>query len=499
MARSRSLTVAVLLTALLLTTFSTNVRAAQPGIEVQVKTSKTLSLLYFARGALRRPHISPRLAAIWQEHADEDAKQALQMVASALEAGPGSVQYFQNRRDRPPGRHLSQGLDALLEVHAGAASDLDDFSRRITGLLPVSAHARLIEGLEQLQAIHDEHVWKPSRAFLRTSRRTLERLGDRYEVERRFGQVARFYGANWPDSIPITIYLVPVPGDVKQTHGHSAGAIEVAEVLENDNLESRFAVLFHEMCHSLYAAQPLGLQNELAGWFDEHPLPIAAVAYGQLNEGLATALGNGWMEHAIRGEAAFEDSWYADDVIDGFSRSLYPLVNYYLEHDRTLDQAFVNRAVALFAWKFPGAMDDPRLMFRRSLLLASGGFDVRELIRVFEQTFDAGTYGAQPISHDRTRAGYDSLPHPTVFIIGPENLHELNPYPFGAAAKKELSRLFETHDAFVWVTRIGDGRKKVFVAAPDQQAALAAFRRMTEVDRLPDDEVLPVTPDQEDR
>ena len=56
----------------------------------------------------------------------------------------------------------------------------------------------------------------------------------------------------------------------------------------------RFGVIFHELCHSLFKAQPMALQKELDSWFLSLRTPHAIFAYRYYNEALATALGNGW-------------------------------------------------------------------------------------------------------------------------------------------------------------------------------------------------------------
>ena len=53
-------------------------------------------------------------------------------------------------------------------------------------------------------------------------------------------------------------------------------------------------MVFHEICHSLYEAQPPAFQHEFERYFTESSSPHARLAYQQVNEALATALGNGW-------------------------------------------------------------------------------------------------------------------------------------------------------------------------------------------------------------
>lgn len=466
--------------------WSSGASAADAEIELRIETSKVLSLYYFSRAAMGEPRVSARLKDIWAEHRTEETTTGARMVAAAIATAPQSIQHYPNQ-DRPSGRNHGPGLTGLLETQAGASKDLAEFSSRITGLMPVGAQSAFIRGLRALEPLHDQHVWKPSQAFMAKSRRTLLAVGKKVGVQQRFAEVAKFYGTQWPADLPITIYLVPVPGKgVGQTNGHSIGAIGVAELTEDDNLERRFAVIFHELCHSLYGAQTLTAQNQLADEFKGHPLAaLSGVAYDQLNEGLATAIANGWLAQAIRGDIVFDGQWYNDEIVDANARALYPMVVTYLEAGRTIDRDFVNRAVALFAWKFPDVMDRPATMFRDAALFVSGGLEFAAVSKEFGSSISERVYGGQPISHERTRPMYDRVSGVPVFVLTSDRLSEFDKYAFGPAAQPELQKLFAEHGEFVWVTDIGDGRKKVFVGVASEEVAATMFKKLADADRLP--------------
>jgi hypothetical protein len=48
-------------------------------------------------------------------------------------------------------------------------------------------------------------------------------------------------------------------------------------------------------------------------------------AYVQLNEGLATAMGNGWFNRRVKGQVP-AGSWYSDPVIDAYGQALLPVM-----------------------------------------------------------------------------------------------------------------------------------------------------------------------------
>ncbi|HEY9716484.1 MAG TPA: hypothetical protein V6C69_03365 [Trichormus sp.] len=54
------------------------------------------------------------------------------------------------------------------------------------------------------------------------------------------------------------------------------------------------------------------------------------IAYFELNEALATALGQGWFRHITYPQEAPGEVWYGREITDNFARGLYPLVDDYI-------------------------------------------------------------------------------------------------------------------------------------------------------------------------
>ena len=455
-------------------------------IRTQIEVSEVLSLYYFAEAAAGVPNRSDQLRALWAQHADDKARQGLERFRAALSAAPNSVRYYGSDRDRPTSRYVGTNVSAIIEGHAGAARTLDDFGERVTGLFPVAAHSDFITGLRAMAHVHREHVWRPSQKFLPAKLRELRRLADKTNVAEQLARVARFYGSPWPADVPIRIYLVGVPGERNRTKAHSSGAIEVAEVLQDDDPRRRLSVLFHELCHSLYAAQPLERQMALEQAWNNHPLPAARIAYAQANEGLATALGNGWFEGLLRNEPQYDQSWYADEIVDGFAKTLYPLIVHYLDSGQAMDASFVNFAVARFVWRFPHVHESPRALFRQVVFATTRNLDVGALGLSFRRTFGTnGMWSSQPLDHENSVQQYHDHKLTAVMIVHPDHVDELAPYSSQITAGFDPSkrpRLIRVHHT--------NGRAHVLISAASVTDAEAAFQRLAAQKRLTDGMVL---------
>lgn len=454
-------------------------------LPVRVVTSEVLSLLYFAQSAAGRPHTSTALRARFAEAASPEEQDALATFSEALGALPSGFGYWEGRRDLPPGRHHGQSFADLLEVRAAASKDLDDLGARILGLLPVSEHAELLRALRALSPLHRRVLWEPESARLEQDARRLRELVAAHDVERRLGAIAGFYRARWPEGLPFTMALVPVP-KARVTQAHSVDAVEVVEVPPGDDLVGRLGVIVHEACHSLYEAQPLEVQHELFGAFaTAAPGPLGDLVYQQLNEGLATAVGNGWLEGKVRGGLP-PGEWYNDEVIDGVARDLYPEVAARLDGGGVLDDALVEDLVRRFVVRFPGADRSPALLLDSVLLMTDERLDARAVAMALRGGRTHSIYTSSPAGHAQTLETYLDGPKATpLLVVTPAGLDELGALPFARAVRARWTGVSVEGGAFAVLTEEGDGRRKLVVVVRDQaeaEAAVVALREHAPLD-----------------
>jgi hypothetical protein len=167
------------------------------------------------------------------------------------------------------------------------------------------------------------------------------------ELIARLEQVRKFMRSKWPENTPFDTIIIPVPDEPSSSHADSVGKTQIVELTAEDTFADQSDTLFHELCHSLWErANQKRIQKE----FETYD---GALAYLELNEALATALGQGWFRHVTYPNEAPRPVWYGRDITENYGRGLYPLVDDYLRSGRCFDAAFAKNATQIFAQKCP--------------------------------------------------------------------------------------------------------------------------------------------------
>ncbi len=316
-------------------------------------SSEALCVLHFVHTAAGGEHTSQTYRAFIAEATAGDA--AFAKTIAEFQEVDLSMSY--RRPDLPRRRYRSRSVMDLLWMQSAAANSLEDFSQRSVGLLSATEHGRLFRVLAKAAPYYRRLVAEPQRTNAERMERFLNAYAQR--VGLLFNQVTQFYGTPWPTDVPFVTSLVPLPMASGVSTAVPMGNTLVCSYLaENpDDYRAALGVSVHEMCHSIYDEQPAALQTEIDNWFMLSRSPYATHAYSYFNEGLATAIGNGWAYAQLNGRMDTA-AWYADEFIDGYAHALYPLVKAYLTEHQQIDRAFVTAAIEAFAKTFPDADRD---------------------------------------------------------------------------------------------------------------------------------------------
>jgi len=209
---------------------------------------------------------------------------------------------------------------------------LEEFRSRTAQTFALAEHFEIFEILKMLEPIYLELVWDPK----------------------------------------FTIHMMPIPeskGHTRATVIDNAVILEV--LLDEPNAAERLGVIFHKLSHAAYEAQPQAIQKNLDAWFDQHPSKFALLAKNLLNEGLATALGNGLAYKAITGKRD-EAEWYSVEEINLGARGAISLVESYIETSRQIDREFVVKWIKSYEVTFPNALNTTEIRLRESVLILGG-------------------------------------------------------------------------------------------------------------------------------
>jgi hypothetical protein len=338
--------------------------------EVQFKISKTHGLYNFIGTIAGNPHSSGVIFKAFEQSPSNNAQTKGLLEELLKHVAPLSVGF--NYPGIPISRKSGQGIDDIFNVQSILADSLDDFSSRTMGLIPVANHSGFFAALRRLEPVYDQVVWNGTHGQLETYVKTLQSKVQSWNLQDMFERAKIFYRANWPEIQPFVVGFYPIPGSQGNSEAESMGPVEsVGVIVGADDFEGRFGVIFHEMMHSLYNSQIVEFQSEFESYFSSKNDPFGRYAYAEINEGLATAIGNGWAFERAAGKLD-DTEWYNDPYTEGFSRQLYPLVKDYLEQKKPVDREFVNRAVELYRQKFPNAPREFSNVMKRVVILTEG-------------------------------------------------------------------------------------------------------------------------------
>lgn len=242
----------------------------------------------------------------------------------------------------------------LIEVQASLSKDLDDLSGRTRGLLPVEIHQKFINNLRKLEPVFESFLWRPYEKELQKMVDFYSRKSSEWKLDEMFKKAKTFYGSYWDDSIPFDIVLYPIPPGSHHSNAKSFGAFEsVGIIIDEKDIVGRVGVIFHEICHSLYSAQPAELKESLNHSLkirSQNPFEAGAATY--LNEILATVLGNGIVYEKIMGEVD-KANWYNVAYINWGARDILDLTKKYLAEGKQIDEKYLKSLQDSFQKRFP--------------------------------------------------------------------------------------------------------------------------------------------------
>ncbi|MBS2035227.1 hypothetical protein JST97_09570 [bacterium] len=315
---------------------------AQP-LRIEVRTSLPECVLYLMECLEHNPHQSTLLpAAFTALHPPAEQEAAL-------------IEY----------RKLnSEQVDRdVLERMAVESQDGEEFLQRTRTYLDASLQDRLRQALAYFEPAYRDSLWLSSLTRLQEQKTEIEEALESSQMIPELEKVRTLLDSRWSPQDPFEIALIPIPARGAKgvvSFAHSIGYLQVLEMLEGDQVNHRLGVLFHEIVHSLWHSQNPETRRRLRSAFSGLE---GRLAWQELNEGLATALGNGLFQSKLDHKLP-NHPWYADSTIDSYAAELEPIVESRIQQQRPLDEDFAREAQTAFIRCFPQAASDTRLLFR---------------------------------------------------------------------------------------------------------------------------------------
>ncbi len=390
---------------------------------IQLETNKTLGLFSFLETSSQQIGTSSSFT-IYILKAYQQDQTFSQLINTYTSL---NLDYSFNRQEFPERRPSYTTTKDLLWVAASNSKDIDDFSKRIIGLLPHSTHTQFIALLHQSLPYYEELVWKKEQENIRKIEDELANY--KSQISDLYLQISQFYNTSWDMSIPFKIELYPIPLESGNTTAIPKGNLLICGFLSHNENEYKglLGIIIHEMCHILYDAQSVEFQHQMEQWFTNSTSAYAPLAYSFINEGLATALGNGWAYKQIH-SSIDSGEWYNNKHIDGFAHAIFPLVERYLAEGKSIDQDFVDESIQLFEQTFPKATQETAILMNSIHLFANTEKEdeLNEIANSIHQYFNIRSmHFSTPILDTESQERFDNKQVTKLFIIESENANTL--------------------------------------------------------------------------
>lgn len=329
-------------------------RAQEDSSQLEVVTSEMHALYYLLECLIDEPHRSPEMAQTFRGRVSNLSP--LEAALADWRKSRESAELTGLRLPRVQNR--TPNVSAVLEKVSLSAANTTDFVERIEPWLGPDHRRSLGGALFQLEPLFRRYYWDS--AQVEFARRRQELIDDlqRGDFDRAMSLASRFFDGRLPQGQKPTLALIPhlrSPGARGATRGHNSGTLQVLEILVESAGRGESGTVFHEFMHALWSGQSEGERKRWEQRFFGHGA-WGRAAYVQLNEGLATAMGNGWFNRRVKGQSP-AGSWYSDPVIDAYGHALLPVIQGALEAGRPPSDDELDQMVQVFREVLPKALD----------------------------------------------------------------------------------------------------------------------------------------------
>lgn len=272
----------------------------------------------------------------------------------------------------------------VISMNAVNAKSFEDFQQKNLGIITLSDNLKLIQILKKAEIFYDKLIWNEFEKNSKNQLKSLSKFENSNTVF--FEKFNHFYNSTWTKDIPFNVVIYPIPGNNGNTIATPhINALCVSLLTEDKDMIGLNGVALHEMCHVLYENQSKEIQITIDNYFNQNKSIYSKQAYTYINEALATVLGNGFAIKEMNGKLDKND-WYADKTINDFAKAIYPMVENYLNENKSIDKEFVDNAIQLFSEKFPKSIYDYAQSLNRTISYTED-FEELELVNQLSNYF----------------------------------------------------------------------------------------------------------------
>ncbi len=379
-------------------------------------------------------------------------------------------------------RATSTNLSDKIQIAGFQARNLDDYLTRLDLLVVPREREEFAKVIRHFQPRFSAWWSREAKEKGANFAQKTEELLNSQLIKENTAKFYNFYQPSLPTNYLITFDLMFRPNLVKEgSSGYSMENHLVVEFFPNENPKSRIDVVLHEFCHFLLNSVSPEKHIELQNLFLKSGRATAIPAFGLLDEGLASAFGNGIIVRAISKPEIWkkyfetERSFYNNPNIDKAGKAILPLIDDWISKTGKLtDENFVKLYLDTIEKSFGEQLTSPRLYLGQSFIFLDENFD-NSLRRQIRQTLNIASLYSESGDLAKTNLNdYFKLPNlSSVFIVQPKNINQL------AVRKivldkdlKEIKKIFKAEKKVLFSFKRNENAYTFIVVAENQETAL---------------------------
>jgi hypothetical protein len=222
-----------------------------------------------------------------------------------------------------------------------------------------------------------EYFWPRFDAWYKAPQKDMERfvkeaeiLTQKLNLSQTLDAMRVFYHSQLPADMVLPVNLIAHPKAQGHTSGLVYGKNSLIEVLQGEKAADRMAVVVHEIAHFYHETAPSEHHQMVMDYFLSDDAQSGKVGYFLFNEAMATAIGNGMIEQAMKSTEYFTRylahpmSFYADEAIDAAAKSSFELVKDAFAQGSAVDKKFLIALDAQWHTDLNQLLKKPRNLFR---------------------------------------------------------------------------------------------------------------------------------------
>lgn len=247
----------------------------------------------------------------------------------------------------PRGEQIGGSTLSLLKRNLINSQTIDEFKLNSLSIIPNDNLFKLSSILIEFTPVYQELIYQPNKEKFEKQLSELKNLIASTNMNSYFNVGIKFYNSTWDNSVPFVFVFYPLPNSRGYTATAYSNIAESAIPTSLTDYNLLLSLMFHEIFHLLYDAEPLTFQKDREQWRASNPSRSSHYAFTLLNESLATALGNGYVYAKLNGKE-YAGNWYGRKYISMMAKKIYPLVKEYVESGRPIDKEFLDNYVKIY-------------------------------------------------------------------------------------------------------------------------------------------------------